>query len=180
MIDNYGWLIALLAVFIWYLSHQAGRLDRLHHKIDVSLAALDGHLTRRAGVAAELVSLNFLDPASEAYLMQSAHDVLAGDDLPEKERLDAESELTEALADSFEDPSDVETFKTDIAISLLLGELESVCNRVSLAKRFHSQAVNDCLSIRGQLIVRLFRLAGHANLPEVLDFDDRIPDGLRI
>lgn len=87
MTEAIGWYAGLFAIAIWYLSHQAGRLDRLHHRIEVANAALDGHLTRRAGIAAEIVSLNFLDPASEAYLMQSAHDVLAGEDLPNLIRL---------------------------------------------------------------------------------------------
>lgn len=178
MTEATGWYLGLLAFTIWYLSHQAGRLDRLHHRIEVSSAALEGHLNRRAGIAAELVSLNFLDPASEAYLMQSAHDVLAGQDLPDSSRLRDESELTEALFDAFEDPEDVLEFRKDLAINQLLSELETVCNRVTLAKRFNAEAVQDCLAIREQSLVRIFRLAGFAKLPTPLEFDDRIPAGL--
>lgn len=173
-----GWYLVLTAVSVWYLSHQAGRLDRLHHRIEVASAALDGHLTRRAGIAAELVLLNLLDPASEAYLMQSAHDVLAGEDLPDPQRLSDESELTEALCDALEDPQDVIEFRQDPAAKQLLSELQAVCNRVSLAKRFHTEAVQDCLAIREQSLVKFFRLAGFAKLPTALEFDDRIPVGL--
>lgn len=178
MSENLGWYITTAVVIVWYLSTQAGRLDRLHHRIEVSLAALDGHLTRRAGIAAELVSLSFLDPASEAYLMQSAHDVLAGDDLPEAERLADESELTEALCDAFEDVADVNEFRTDPAIDLLLSELLAVGKRIQMAKRFHTEAVGDCRSIRNQLLVRVFHLAGRAKMPKLLEFDDRLPAGL--
>lgn len=178
MPENSGWLIALVALSIWYLSHQAGRLDRLHHRIEIAQGALDSHLIRRAGIAVELVALNFLDPASEAYLVQSAHDVLAGDDLPNPSRLADESELTEALADAFEDQTFVNEFRSEPAVSQLLDELQSVANRINLAKRFHTEAVTDCLAIREQFVVRIFRLAGSAKKPTSLDFDERIPQGL--
>lgn len=178
MPENSGWIIAFVAIVIWYLSHQAGRLDRLHHRIEVAQAALDGHLVRRAGIAVELVALNFLDPASEAYLVQSAHDVLAGDELPDKNRLADESELTEALVDSLEDEDIVNEFRSEPAISQLLDELQSVTNRINLAKRFHTEAVGDCRAIREQFVVRFFRLAGFAKMPSSLEFDDRIPPGL--
>jgi hypothetical protein len=172
------WLITLVVVATWYLSSQAGRLDRLHHRIEVSQASLDGHLTRRAGIAVEIVALNFLDPASEAYLVQSAHDVLAGADLPDPQRLLDESELTEALADAFEDDEIVLEFRSVPAVDQLLNELLTVSNRVVFAKRFHAEAVQDCLAIRGQLFVRLFRLMGFAKQPANLDFDDRLPPAL--
>ena len=173
-----GWAIAIALFVIWYLSHQAGRLDRLHHRIELATIALDGHLNRRAGIASEMVSLNFLDPALEAYLMQSVHDVLAGEDLPDPKRLSDESELTEALADAFEDEEDVLEFRKDAAINLLMDELLTVCNKVSLTRGFHADAVRDCLNLRDQSLVRLFRLAGRASRPAIIAFDDRIPSGL--
>ena len=172
------WFTVFIIFSIWYLSHQAGRLDRLHHRIELANITLDGHLNRRAGIAAELVSMNFLDPASEALVMQSAHDVLAGEDLPSVSRLSDESELTEALADALEDPFDVAEFRKDPAINQLLDELIAVSNRIVLAKRFYADAVRDCSALREQNIVRLFRLAGHAAKPVPIDFDDRIAPGL--
>lgn len=177
MFDN-TWFFIFIGLLIWYLSHQAGRLDRLHHRIDVAQAALDGHLTRRAGIAAELVALNFLDPASEAYLVQSAHDVLAGDDLPNPIRLADETELTTALNEALTNPNIVRELRKDPAVDQLMTELTGVLNRIQLAKRFHTEAVQDCLVIREQFVVRLFRLAGRATAPHTLDFDDRIPSGL--
>lgn len=172
------WIVVFFLFAIWYLSHQAGRLDRLHHRIEVAMVGLDGHLNRRAGIAAELVSLNFLDPALEAYLMQSAHDVLAGEDLPDSMRLSDESELTEALADAFEDEEDVNEFRKDAAINLLIDELLTVCTKITLARGFHADAVRDCLNLRNQLLVKMFRLAGRAKRPVAIAFDDRIPSGL--
>ena len=177
MAEKNYWIILGIAIAVWYLSTQAGRLDRLHHRIEVSNAALDGHLTKRAGLAAELVTLNFLDPASEAYLVQSAHDVIAGNDLPDSQRLLDESELTEAICDAFDDPEDVTQFCADEAIAQLIAELKTVSARVQLAKKFHAEAVADALAIRNQFVVKIFRLAGHAKLPKALEFDDRLPNG---
>jgi hypothetical protein len=43
-----------IAALAWYLSFLAGRLDRLHNRVETSWANLDGLLQRRA--AARLVS----------------------------------------------------------------------------------------------------------------------------
>ena len=51
--------------------------------------------------------------------------------------------------------------------------------RVQLARRFHNDAVNDVRRVRRKGAVRGFRLAGHAELPESIDFDDELPPGLR-
>jgi hypothetical protein len=178
MFESLGWYIAALALFIWYLSLQAGRLDRLHHRIEIAQAALDGHLTRRAGIAAELVALNFLDPASEAQIVQSAHDVLTGPDLPVGNRIEDEAELTRSLAEVFNEPTVVAEFRKDPAVSQLLDELVAVIHRIALARRFYTEAIADCQNIRGQIVVRLFRLAGRAPLPQAVDLVDELPAGL--
>ena len=50
-------LIALLVVlFGLYLSMTAGRLDRLHQRIDTSALGLDALLLRRSAVALELAT----------------------------------------------------------------------------------------------------------------------------
>jgi hypothetical protein len=172
------WLFTMLGIFVWFLSLQAGRLDRLHHRIDVAQRSLDGHLTRRAGIAAELVALNFLDPASEAHIVQSAHEVLVGPELPAEQRLQDEAELTRALAQAFADSSIVAEFRSDPAINQLLTELVGVTNRIALARRFHTEAVKDCQAIREQSIVRIFRLAGRAAQPKAIDLSDGLPIGL--
>lgn len=83
-----------------------------------------------------------------------------------------------ALCDALEEKSDVLEFLNDEAASQLLSELTAICKKVTLAKRFHTEAVRDCLAIREQSLVKLFRLAGHAKMPKMLEFDDRIPAGL--
>ena len=47
--------------------------------------------------------------------------------------------------------------------------------RVQLARRFHNDAVTDVRRVRRKTVVRLFRLAGHADLPATVEFDDELP-----
>ena len=55
-------LLLLLAGF--YLSWTAGRIDQLHHRIEVARAALDAQLVRRSAVSMELGTCGLLDPAA--------------------------------------------------------------------------------------------------------------------
>jgi hypothetical protein len=48
-----------------------------------------------------------------------------------------------------------------------------------MARRFHNDAVVDVRQVRRKTVVRLFRLAGHAELPSTIEFDDELPPGLR-
>ena len=164
-----------LSIVVWYLSHQAGRLDRLHHRIEVTTAALDGHLGRRAGIVGELANSAIVDPVTSAVLAQAAHDALAVEPHELVERIDLETELTEVLLASLDEPEEIAEWRTDVATRQLLDELAIACGRVHLSHTFHTEAVNDCLNIRNQLIVRIFRLAGYAQLPKVLNLDTRIP-----
>jgi len=164
-----------LSIVVWYLSHQAGRLDRLHHRIEVTTAALDGHLGRRAGIVGELANSAMVDPVTSAVLAQAAHDALAVEPHELVERIDLETELTEVLLASLDEPEEIAEWRTDLATGQLLDELAIACGRVHLSHTFHTEAVNDCLNIRNQLIVRIFRLSGYAQLPKVLNLDTRIP-----
>lgn len=171
-----GYLLILLA--IWYLSHQAGRLDRLHHRIEVTTAALDGHLGRRAGIVGELANSPMVDPVTSAVLAQAAHDALAVEPHDLIDRIDIETELTEVLLTSLDEPDEILEWRTDAATRQLLDELAIACGRVHLSHTFHTEAVNDCLNIRTQWIVRIFRLAGYAQLPSILNLDTRIPTSI--
>jgi hypothetical protein len=168
----------IISIAIWYLSHQAGRLDRLHHRIEVSVAALDGNLGRRAGIVSELANSPVVDPVTSAVLAQAAHDALAVEPHDLVERIDLETELTEVLLASLDEDDEVAEWRTDIATSQLLDDLTIACGRVHLSHTFHTDAVNDCLNIRNQWIVRFFRLAGYAELPTFLKLDTRLPSSL--
>jgi len=174
-----SWPVYLvLVIAVWYLSQQAGRLDRLHHRIDVTGASLDGHLGRRAGIVVELANSAMIDPVTSAVLAQAAHDVLAVEphDLPD--RLDLENELTRTLVAALDDPEEVVEWRQDLPTALLLGELAIACGRVHLSATFHAEAVTDCLNIRTQALVRVFRLAGFAPLPQKLHLDSTIASGI--
>jgi len=168
-----GYLV--IAIAIWYLSHQAGRLDRLHHRIEVTTASLDGHLGRRAGIVSELANSPVVDPVTSAVLAQAAHDALAVEPHELIERVDLETELTEVLLASLDEPDEIAEWRQDAATAQLLDELAIACGRVYLSHTFHTEAVNDCLNIRTQWFVRIFCLAGYAQLPSVLRLDTRIP-----
>ncbi len=170
-------LLVAILVFAWHLSHQAGRLDRLHHRIDVSRAALDGHLIRRTATVTELAVM--LDPASAVILSDAAYEARAVNEEDFDARIVAENQLTNAIRETLSDPSDVAELKTNPLIAQQLEQLVADSSRLELSRRFHADAVRDCLHLRQQRLVRIFRLAGHAPMPRTMDFDDQLPSSLR-
>jgi hypothetical protein len=62
-------LIIAAALFIGvYVSWRAGRIDRLHARVDMARAALDATLLRRSSVALALATSGLLDPATSLLL----------------------------------------------------------------------------------------------------------------
>ena len=88
-------LLSLLAIliFAWYLNFTAGRLDRLHHRVETSWANLDSLLQRRAALAQEIAHLPEIDSASNVILTSAAHVARSADI---SSRSDAESEIGRA------------------------------------------------------------------------------------
>ncbi len=170
--------IGTVVYLAWFLSHQAGRLDRLHHRIETSSSALDAHLARRAGLCAQMSACPGFDLASGSLLAQAAHDALACDVNALDDRMQAENALSQAIFDAFEDADDVNEYRQDELLTTLLDELVAASKRVQLSRRFHADAVRACRHIRDQRLVRLFHLAGHATLPTTFDFMDELPDTL--
>lgn len=161
-----------------YLSSTAGRLDRLHKRIDSSDLSLDAHLLRRSSVALELATSGWLDPATSIVLAQAAHGArLSADDDPAL-RAAAESELTDALAVALDADALAEVMSAPGGRQVL-EELDASCRRVELSRRFHNDAVQACRQLRDQGLVRVFRLAGHTPWPQTVELDDAIPEGLR-
>jgi len=147
-------VVVLLAV---YVSWTAGRLDRMHARVDASWAALDAQLVRRAAAARALVPLlgepvaADLDAATSAAL-----------EVGESGREAVENDLSRLLR---------------TAVPLLpdgtdLGELESAGSRVGLARSFHNTAVKDTRALRLRRMPRALRLAGRRRLPEYFEIDD--------
>ena len=175
MSNNWTLAIFTLAISIWYLSTQAGRLDRLHHRIEITELALHGQLVRRGGIVAELAAVPGIDPALSVLWGQAAHEVLVLQEISSPARTIVEDELTSILAMSLSDAEEVSDIRSNKHASALLDELVQVSSRIKMSQQFHADAVRDCLEIREQLLVRLFRLAGRAKRPVPVDLDVQIP-----
>ncbi|KUJ50102.1 hypothetical protein ACZ90_66980 [Streptomyces albus subsp. albus] len=169
------WIAVALVLVAVYLSWTAGRLDRLHSRIDAARAALDAQLLRRASVAQELATAGLLDPASSIVLYQAAH---AARQAEEENREVSESELSQALRAVFEEPAQVEAVQQAPGGEGTLGELAEAVRRVPMARRFHNDAVRAARALRRHRKVRWFRLAGHAPFPMAFEMDDVPPPAL--
>jgi hypothetical protein len=173
-----NWLLAVtavLAVVVVYLSWTAGRLDRLHGRLDAARAALDAQLYRRSAVALEVAMSGALDPATALLVADAIRRARTGTD---EERELAESDLSKALATAFPEPGSVETAEGGAEAVELLAELGAACRRVEMARRFHNDTVATTRALRGRRLVRWFRLAGRAPMPQTVEMDVTPPPGL--
>jgi hypothetical protein len=181
LVQSAGWLpvvLALLLVLGWYLSYSAGRLDRLHHKVESAGAALDAQLVRRSSAALEVAP--YLDPATGLLLVDTAAAALEAGEraVPGAEREEAENDLTRALEAAFDDRGHVAALAADSTAREALAVLRQACERCQLARRFHNEAVAQAQRVRRKRVVRWARLAGHAGWPQMLEIDDGPPSGL--
>ncbi|MBW1596730.1 hypothetical protein [Streptomyces sp. JJ38] len=177
--------MTLLAWIIWttvalvlvgvYLSWTAGRLDRLHARIDAARAALDAQLLRRASIAQEIATAGVFDPAASMLLYQSAHDARSA---PEEQREVAESELSQALRAVLGDTEQVAAVRGVPGGEESAAELAEAVRRVPMARRFHNDAVRAARALRRHRKVRWLRLAGHAPFPLAFEMDDEPPKAL--
>ena len=191
--DTLTWTVAAVAVLLavaWYLSYSAARLDRLHTRAEGALSALDAQLVRRAEATLELANSGALDAASALMLAAAAsdsleahndraleHDLLEGQSFGEREAF--ESDLTEALQAALS-PEVVAAIREERGLgAAALQRVEAAGVRVQLARRFHNDAVSDVQRVRRKPVVRWFRLAGHADLPRTVEFDDELPPAVR-
>ncbi|MCB5165343.1 hypothetical protein LG634_10930 [Streptomyces bambusae] len=175
MIETLVWAVLALAAIGLYLSWTAGRLDRLHSRMDAARAALDAQLVRRASVVLEVATSGVLDPASSIVLYEAAH---AARQAEEDHREVAESELSQALRAVFEDPGQVEALREAPGGADAAEELAAAVRRVPMARRFLNDAVRAARALRRHRKVRWFRLAGHAAFPLAFEMDDEPPAAL--
>jgi hypothetical protein len=172
------WLLlvvpTLLAVTLW-LTWTANRLDRMHHRIDVARASLDGLLLRRSATSLEIATSGALDPARSLLLVDAAHQARAatGEEVPA-----AESDLSEALRAVFADADEVRDLRAAPDVGPLVEELAGECRKVELARRFHNDMVVSARALRSRRRVRWLRLAGRSPRPATVDLDDRPPPAL--
>jgi hypothetical protein len=189
--------LLVASLLAWYLSFSASRLDRLHHRVEGAVSALDAQLVRRAEAALELATSGAVDPASGLLLTDAASRALEvgeradhvgatrhavsprlegadvqGEDHVSRERV--ESDLSQALrATLVEDV--VAQLRAVAVLSTLVDRLAAACHRVRLARRFLNGAVTDAARVRGKRVVRWAQLAGRAPLPETFEMDDEPP-----
>ncbi|MFE6818001.1 hypothetical protein [Streptomyces sp. NPDC057677] len=175
MTETLIWTVVALIVIGVYLSWTAGRLDRLHSRIDAARAALDAQLLRRASVTQELATSGVLDPAASIVLYEAAH---AARQAEEDHREVAESELSQALRVVFGEPEQVELVREASGGEEAAEELAASVRRVPMARRFHNDAVRAARALRRHRTVRWFRLAGHAPFPLAFEMDDEAPVAL--
>jgi hypothetical protein len=170
------WIIPVAVVLLGiYLSWTAGRLDRLHWRVDASRAVLDAQLLRRSGAALDLAGTGLLDPASAVLVADAASRARTVD---EDGREQAESELTEALGAALADPAYTASLRAEQGADAVLDELAAACRRASHARRFYNDTVRAARRLRRKVLVRWLGLAGHAPWPESVELDDEVPKGL--
>jgi hypothetical protein len=155
-----------------YLSWTAGRLDRLHARVEGARAALDAQLVRRSSVALEMATSGLLDPATALLLASAAHE--AREAGPGEQEL-AESDLSHALRAVLDQPGQAEELRATPEGQLLLQELDAASRRVVMARRFHNDAVRATRAVRRKRVVRYLRLAGRAPMPGTFESDDEPP-----
>ncbi|MEU4192307.1 hypothetical protein AB0E69_10430 [Kribbella sp. NPDC026611] len=148
----------VLLLFGAYASWTAGRLDRLHTRVDFARASLEKELSQRSALVAELAGTGILDPAAALALLDAARRARAASSSEEREQ--AESALTRAIHAC---GTDVEPWT---------GELNLAMRRVQLARRFHNDIVVSARDLRQRRLVLWFRLAGHAPMPSTIELED--------
>jgi hypothetical protein len=155
-------LVGAIVLVALYVTWTAGRLDRMHARVDAAWAALDAQLVRRAAAARSLLPL--LPPTPEAAALDSR--AAAALVAAEQDRDVVENALTRALRAA------VPQLPEGAATEQALAELESASTRVGLARSFHNGAVRDTQALRRRRLPRLLRLAGHRAMPSFFDVDD--------
>ena len=176
MVTNFVIIAAVLLFLGVYISWRAGRLDRMHTRLEASHAALDVTLVRRSSVALELASSGLLDPATSLLLAAAAHEA-RGDASDELAQIDARSELAQsnlsrALRAAFGQPGFRASLTGKDGADEMLAEVEAAAHQVFVARTFYNNAVAVTREARRKPLVRLLRLAGSAGLPEFFEMDD--------
>ena len=166
-------IVVALALFSgMYVSWRAGRIDRLHARVEMARAALDVTLLRRSSVALELATSGLLDPATSLLLAAAVHGTRTrGGDRP---RDLAESDLTRALRAAFSQPDFRASLSGKEGADELLAEVEAAAHQVFLARKFYNDMVAATREARRRPLARVLRLSGKAKAPEFFEMDDSL------
>jgi hypothetical protein len=152
-----------------YVSWRAGRLDRLHNRVEAARTALDLALVRRSSVAYELASSGLLDPATSLLLADA---VRRAKDAGPLDRDLAESDLTRALRAAFSQPGFRAELDAKDSAKELLDEVEAAAHQVFIARKFYNDVAARTIDARRRPLARVFRLSGNAPQPEFFEMDD--------
>ena len=166
-----GVIVIAVAILIGvYVSWRAGRLDRLHTRVETARASLDAALVRRSAVALELAACGLLDPATSLLLAGAAHDARAAGEPNEL----AESDLSRALRAVLSQPDFRASLDGQGSADELLNELEAAAHQVFLARKFYNDMVAATREARRRPLARILRLSGRARAPEFFEMDDSL------
>jgi hypothetical protein len=155
------WLVVALAALVLlaaYVTWTAGRLDRLHARVDAAWAGLDAQLVRRAAAARSLVV--YVPDKQRAGALDAAAQVAL--EASEEGRDTVENDLSRALR----------AVVPGLPPQAPVEELRAAASRVALARSFHNAAVHDTRIVRWRRMPRLLRLAGHRAMPTYFEIDD--------
>jgi len=174
-------LVIAGALFVGvYVSWRAGRIDRLHARVDMARVALDVTLLRRSSVAQELATSGLLDPATSLLLAAAVHGTRSagpGGVVPTeagRPRDLAESDLTRALRAAFSQPGFRASLNGKEGADELLAEVEAAAHQVFLARKFYNDVVAATREARRRPLARILRLSGRAQAPEFFEMDDSL------
>ena len=187
--------VITLGVVAGFAITRARRLDRLHQRILASRDSLSRLLLRRASEA-DLLSRSVglensgLADAARAYI-QDGGDQLTTDGLDRRTaaqrqgdrvevatRLERASALSRAIRETLT-PEERARIASDPQASARLEALDATCYRIELTRNVHNVDVAGVRVLRSARMVKLLRLAGHAPIPEPIDFDDDTRTGGR-
>ena len=187
--------VVALGVVAGFAITRARRLDRLHQRILASRDSLSRLLVRRASEA-DLLSRSAglegtgLAAAARAYI-QDGGDQLTTDGLDRRTaaqrqgdrvevaaRLERASALSRAIREALT-PDARARIASDPEAGARLEALDATCYRIQLTRNVHNVDVAGVRALRSARMVKLFRLAGHAPIPEPIDFDDDTQTGGR-
>lgn len=202
MISLFPWLLVAIVFAVIALGVVAGfaitrarRLDRLHQRILASRDSLSRLLLRRASEADLLtrsvgLESSGLADAARAYI-QDGGDQLTTDGLDRRTaaqrqgdrvevatRLERASALSRAIRETLI-PDERARIASDPQASARLEALDATCYRIELTRNVHNVDVAGVRALRSARMVKLLRLAGHAPIPEPIDFDDDTRTGGR-
>ena len=187
--------VIALGVVAGFAITRARRLDRLHQRILASRDSLSRLLLRRASEADLLtrsvgLESSGLADAARAYI-QDGGDQLTTDGLDRRTaaqrqgdrvevatRLERASALSRAIRETLI-PDERARIASDPQASARLEALDATCYRIELTRNVHNVDVAGVRALRSARMVKLLRLAGHAPIPEPIDFDDDTRTGGR-